>query len=529
MARVVVVGAGSSGAPLAARLAGRGVEVVLLEAGPEWRPGEVDDAVASPNPGRGLRADPAFTWPALVARRTAVQQPYLYWRGRGLGGTSTVNGQIAIRPGPEEFDRWPAGWSWNEVLPAFVRLEDDEQFGDEPHHGRGGPIPIHRAALDRWEPVDLALRQAAMSAGHPECADHNAPTGTGVSPFAINSRDGRRVSTNEAYLEPARRSGHLRIVGGALVDRVVVGDTGRGPVATGVLASVDGRPPETIEGDLVVLAAGAVHSPAILQRSGIGPADEVLQPLGIEVVADLPVGGVMEHPIAYCVLRLRDAGRASSIDARHTNCTVRYSSGLAGGRRNDLMFISNNLVGADEAALAVGILGVALEEARSRGSVRITSIDPAVDPGIDLAMLADAGDLERLRDGARRLFELARSGPVRAIAARVTAGRATAIDDLADDAALDRWLLAEAIDGNHAASSCPMGPVLDGDCGVHGVAGLHVVDASAFPVIPSANPHLTAVMLGEAMADRLTGRLGLDQPARSDSNDGNSADSSRAR
>lgn len=529
MARVVVVGAGSSGAPLAARLAERGVEVVLVEAGPAWRPGEVDESVGSPNPGRGLRASPAFTWPRVHARRTPAQAPYHYWRGRGLGGTSTVNGQIAIRPGPEEFDRWPEGWSWAEVLPAFIRLEDDEQFGDEPYHGRGGPIPIHRAPIERWGAVDTALRAAALAAGHPECADHNAPTGTGVSPFAINSREGRRVSTNEAYLEPVRDGGHLRIVGGALVDRVIVHDDGRGSRATGVLVAVDGGPPEVVEADVVVVAAGAVHSPAILQRSGIGPADELLRPLGIDVVADLPVGGVMEHPIAFCVLRLRESARATSIDARHTNCTVRYTSGLADGRRNDLMFISNNLVGGDESALGVGILGVALEEARSRGAVRITSTDPEVDPTIDLAMLTDAGDLERLRDGARRLFEMVHSAPAQAIAERVTAGRSTPIHDLDDDAALDRWLLAEAIDGNHAASSCPMGPVLDGDCGVHGVAGLHVVDASAFPVIPAANPHLTAVMLGEAMAERLAARLDAAQAARSASTEGNSAASSRAR
>lgn len=529
MARIVVVGAGSSGAPLAARLAESGVEVVLVDAGPDWRPGEVDDAFASPNPGRGLRASPDFTWPGLVARRTATQEPYLYWRGRGLGGTSTVNGQIAIRPGPEEFDRWPAGWSWADVLPAFVRLEDDEQFGDEPYHGRGGPIPIHRAPLDRWEPVDLALRDAALAAGHAECADHNAPTGTGVSPFAINSRQGRRVSTNEAYLEPARASGRLRIVGRALVDRLVIRDDGKGPRASGVWVRVDDGPLEVIEGDVVVLAAGAVHSPAILQRSGIGPADAVLRPLGIEVVADLPVGGVMEHPIAYCVLRLRPSGRASSVDARHTNCTVRATSGVAHGRRHDLMFIGNNLVGGDDAALAAGIVGIALEESRSRGEVRISSTDPSVDPTIELAMLSDPADLERMRSGARHLFELARSAPVQAIANNVTAGRATAIDDLVEDAALDRWLLAEAVDGNHAASSCPMGSVLDADCRVHGVGGLHVVDASAFPVIPAANPHLTAVMLGEVMAERLAAQLGAGQPARSASNDGNSTASSRAR
>ena len=303
VATIVVVGAGSAGATLAARLTERpGVDVVLLEAGPAPRSAEVDAALRSPNPGRVLRPTSPFVWGGLEARRTAVQRPYPYWRGRGLGGTSAINGQIAIRPGPEAFDGWPVGWRGDDVLPAFVRLEDDPQFGHEPYHGVGGPIPIHRAPLDRWEPVDLALREGALDAGHPECADHNAPTGTGVSPFAINSRDGRRVSTNDGYLDPVRSRPNLRIVGDCLVDRVLFSEGGR---AVGVRAEIDGQWHD-VEADTVVLAAGAIHSPAILQRSGIGPAP-LLRHLGIGVVADLPVGeSLMEHPIAFCVVRLQD-------------------------------------------------------------------------------------------------------------------------------------------------------------------------------------------------------------------------------
>lgn len=498
MARVVVVGAGSSGAALAGRLASAGEEVVLVEAGPASLGDQVPAALRSPNPNRALEIE-AYTWPSLRARRTAAQTPDRYWRGRGLGGTSSVNGQLAIRPGPEAFDAWPAGWAWEDVLPVFVRLEDDLDFGSAPYHGSGGPIPIRRAPIEEWEPVDLALRAAALDAGHPECADHNAPSGTGVSPFAANARGGSRVSTADAYLEGA--PANLVIVADTLVDRVLISD-GR---AAGVIAA-DGT---VIEGDDVVIAAGAIHSPAILQRSGIGPADAVLRPLGIHVVADLPVGAtLMEHPIAYCVLRLTDAARASSIDARYTNVTVRYSSRLADGGRNDLMLIGNNLVGGDERGRSIGVVGVALEESRSTGRVRISSVDPSVDPDVELGMLSDPDDLVRLRDGARRVFELIRHDALRSIAVRVTAGRSTSPDELADDGALDRWLLAECIEGNHAASSCPMGTVLDRDCQVLGVAGLFVVDASAFPTIPPANPHLTAVMLGEAMAARVVSTAG---------------------
>jgi choline dehydrogenase len=493
VARVVVVGAGSSGATLAGRLVERGIEVALIDAGSAPRAVDVLDGMRSPNPNRALVDD--FTWPDLVARRTAAQSPYRYWRGRGLGGTSAVNGQLAIRPGPEAFERWPPGWAWDDVLPWFVRLEDDVDFGDAPYHGRRGPIPIRRAPEHEWEPVDAALRDAAVAAGYATCADHNAPEGSGVSAFAANSRDGRRVSTADAYVEPVRDDPLLTIVPSTLVDRVQLD----GGVARAVVTASG----ELIEGDVIVIAAGAIHSPAILQRSGIGPP-AVLRRAGLDVVVDLPVGmTLMEHPIAYCVLRLEPDAWASSVDARYTNVTVRYSSELAGGVGNDLMLVGNNLVGSDDRGRGIGIVGVALEEARSTGRVAILTADPSVDPEVDIDMLSDVDDLVRLRDGARRVFELVRQPAIAKIAASITAGRATAIDDLADDDALDRWLLAEAIEGNHVAASCPMGPVLDASCRVHGVERLHVVDASSFPTITPANPHLTAVMLGEAMADLL--------------------------
>jgi 5-(hydroxymethyl)furfural/furfural oxidase len=188
-----------------------------------------------------------------------------------VGGSSAINTLAAIRGMPEDFDLWEqrgcTGWSFAQVLPAFIRLEDDLDFGDHPYHGRGGPIPVYRPPLETWEPLHGALRDAAPDLGYGWVDDHNALEGTGVSPWAMNMRNGRRVSTNDAYLEPARERPTLTIVGDALVDRVEF----LGSRVTGVRVRT-GSGGTVVHRRTVVLCAGAIHSPAILMRSGIGPA-----------------------------------------------------------------------------------------------------------------------------------------------------------------------------------------------------------------------------------------------------------------
>jgi 5-(hydroxymethyl)furfural/furfural oxidase len=532
----LVVGGGSAGCVLAARLSeDPAKQVVLLEAGPDWRSADAPVEVRSMNGWRAMdeAACGHFQWTGLESRRSAAQEPRPHLRGRGLGGSSVINGMIAMHAMADDYDRWAAdgcsGWSFEDILPVRRRMESDLNFGDAPYHGADGPLPVLRLGREAWGPADDALAESAAAQGHGWCEDHNAPTGTGVSPYGISARDDARVTTNDAYLDPARDRPNLRVIGGTTVDKVLL----EGGRAVGVRARIAHDWVE-VRAQGVVLCAGAIGSPAILLRSGVGPAGSAVR---------LPVGeGMQEHPLALFWLFHRPDAHPG-LDARQTNCCVRYSSGLEAAHENDMMIVSVNQTlalppevtshlvadqaagtwggaGGGEAPGGPGLLCLWANQQFGRGRLELASPDPDVHPLVDQDLLNVESDLVRMRDGVKRSLELLRSGAFDAAFERIAidmTGRG--LDELSDDRAIDAWLMETIGDTGHVCGTCRMGApddprsVVDPEGRVLGVDGLWVADASVFPSVPRANTNLPTIEVAERLSDLIRSHPPARQPA----------------
>jgi len=507
---VVVVGAGSSGATLAGRLSEmESRSVLVLEAGPEYRSVDTPPFIRRRLPVSVVRADSPYQWGAARVRLTAGQSEQPYPQGRGVGGTSAINALAAIRGTPLDYDGWAAGgcegWSWRDVVPAFCALEDDPQFGDRDYHGAGGPIPIFRPPMDLWGSAPLALRESAEGLGFGWADDHNDPTSNGASTIAFNVRDNQRVSTNDAYLEPARDRPNLHLRGAAEVRRVVF-DRGRA-------AGVELCNGEVIEAAEVVLCAGAIQTPAILMRSGIGPAER-LRMLEIDVVVDLPAVGenLRDHPLGGLVLQLGPAAAGPGLYP--LACYLRCETGSDDGPNNTIIGAMDLPGSPDRPRLASMWVKAAISH--SRGRVSLRSPDPGVYPSVEFEMLSDGRDLARLREGSRLLGELLAHPAFGGLVERAyrvsgpgqSSGKMEPFDPRASDDDLDAWLRSACGTIWHPAGTCAMGPsgsvhaVVGPDCRVMGVDDLRIVDASIMPALPRANPNLTCIMLAEVAAAR---------------------------
>jgi choline dehydrogenase len=496
MADVAIVGAGSAGSVLAARLTeDSGRNVVLLEAGPDYPAlADLPTEIRS-----GLR--PAFTHDWGYRAETALDGRVLDAnRARIVGGCSATNGTFALRGLPGDYDAWDArgctGWSFAEVLPFFRRLERDLDFDDD-WHGRDGPLPIRRAAPDEVAPVHDAFVASCANAGFALVDDLNAPGAVGASVPPMNLVDGVRQSTALTYLAPARDRPNLTVRSDVLVDRVEL-DGGR---AVGVRLVDSG---EMIEADHVVLASGAYGSPALLLRSGVGPAAQ-LRSVGVDVVLDRPGVGanLTEHPLMPNVFEATTPPRSGDPVFQ---AMLTAASSTADGVYDLHVFPLFNPPEAQGDPPVVVIL-TSVMTPRSRGTVRLRSSDPRDAPRIDLGLFTDPDDMARMLDAIRIARRLAATEPLSGLLGDELMPGAGANDDDALAAAVR----AACEIYHHPVGTCRMGAaddldsVVDARGAVHGVRDLFVIDASIMPTIPAANTNVPTIMIAERCAEWLRG------------------------
>ena len=518
----VIVGAGSAGCVLAARLSeDPSTRVLLLEAGGR----AIHPNVAIPA-AFAKQFKTKLDWDYCTEPEPACDGRSLYIpRGKGLGGSSSMNAMLYVRGRPLDYDLWEAegcpGWGWQDVRPYFLRAENNERGASE-NHATGGPLNV----CDERSPRQLTARflAAAERAGIPRVPDYNGPEQDGASPVQVTQRNGKRFSAADAYLRPNMKRENLATITGAQVLRVQL----EGGRATGVsYRDRRGREHVARAEREVILAAGAIGSPQLLMVSGIGPADQLSQ-VGVEVAHDLPGVGqnLQDHPYVVCIWESQLGGSLYGAEKPKAllEWLLRRSGPLTSSVAEAFAFVRSrpglpapdlqfhfapayfNDNGFDEFEGHAFTLGPVLVTPKSRGHITLRSADPADKPRILTNSLSEPEDVQALVTGIRKAREVAASEPLGdAVAREIFPG--PSVGDSDDELAEDARRRVELI--YHPVGTCKMGSgedaVVDPELRVRGVDGLRVVDASIMPVIPGGNTNAPAIMVAERGADLIRG------------------------